>query len=257
MPTRGLFTFIGISLSLLLSSPLLAITAEEIVAKNVEARGGAAALASIKSLRRTGRFVIPGRNILVTVSELKQRPGRVRQEATYQGLTQIQVWDGAKGWQVQPFEGRKDAAWMSEDDAKPFRLAADLDGPFVNAKEKGHTLEYLGTEDVDGTLAHKLRVRLKWGGEVTVWIDPDTWMVIRDLQKTTARGAEQEVETDYGDYEKVGGVFLPMSEESGSRNSPPSSRGKSVYDKAEVSVSVTPDTFAFPPRIEAPSGERR
>jgi outer membrane lipoprotein-sorting protein len=257
MPSRRLFSFVGVAFSLSLSTSLLAITAEEVVARNVEARGGAAALASIKSLRRTGRFVIPGRNILVTVSEVKQRPGRVRQEATFQGLTQIQVWDGEKGWQVQPFEGRKEASWMSEDDAKPFRLAADLDGPWVNAKEKGHTLEYLGTEDVDGTLAHKLRVKLKWGGDVTVWIDPDTWMVIRDLQKTTARGAEQEVETDYGDYEKVGGVFLPMSEESGPRNSPPSSRGKSVYDKAEVSLSVAPDTFAFPPRIEAPSGERR
>ena len=110
---------------------------------------------------------------------------------------------------------------MSEDDAKPFRLAADLDGPWVDAKAKGHTLEYLGTEDVDGTLAHKLRVQLKWGGDLTVWIDPDTWMVIRDLQKAMVRGAEQEVETDYGDYEKVGGVYLPMSEESGPRNSPP------------------------------------
>src|SRR5512140_2297729 len=127
--------------------PGLAITAEEIVAKNVEARGGAAALASLRSLRRSGSFVLPGRSILVTLSDVRERPGRVRQEATYQGLTQIQAFDGEKGWQVQPFEGRKDAALMSEDDAKPFRLAADLDGPFVDATAKGHSVEYLGTED--------------------------------------------------------------------------------------------------------------
>src|ERR1017187_3067735 len=151
-----------------------AVTADEIVAKNVEARGGSAALASLKSLRRTGRFGLPGRSLLITQSEVRERPGRIRQEATYQGLTQIQAFDGEKGWQVQPFEGRKDPALMSEDDAKPFRIAADLDGTFVDAKAKGHTVEYLGTEDVDGTLAHKLRVRLKRGGEVTVWIDPDT-----------------------------------------------------------------------------------
>jgi hypothetical protein len=72
---------------------------------------------------------------------------------------------------------------------------------------------------VDGTFAHKLRVLLKSGGNVTVWIDPDTWMVIRDLQTLTVRGAEQQVETDYGDYEKAGGVYVPMSEESGPRNS--------------------------------------
>jgi hypothetical protein len=251
------YSFIGVFFSLSLSSPVLAITAEEIVAKNVEARGGTAALASLRSLRRTGRFVIPGRNLLITVSEVKERPGRIRQEATYQGLTQVQAFDGEKGWQIQPFEGRKEPSYMSEDDAKPFRLAADLDGPWVDAKAKGHVLEYLGTEDVDGTLAHKLRVRLKWGGDVTVWIDPDTWMVIRDLQRSVVRGAEQEVETDYGDYEKVGGLYLPMSEESGPRNSPPSSRGKSVYDKAEASGAVSPDAFAFPVKIAAPAGAGR
>lgn len=236
------------------SRNVAAVTADEIVAKNVEARGGAAALASLRSLRRTGRFVLPGRSILVTLSEVRERPGRIRQEATYQGLTQIQVWGGEKGWQVQPFEGRKEPSLMSEDDAKPFRIAADLDGPFVDAKTKGHSVEYLGAEDVDGTLAHKLRVRLKWGGDVTVWIDPDTWMVIRDLQKLTVRGSEQEVETDYGDYEKVGGVFVPMSEESGPRNSPPASRGKSIYEKAEANVAVARDAFAFPAKAAAPAG---
>jgi hypothetical protein len=242
---------------LLPAAPAPAITAEEIVAKNVEARGGPAALASLQSLRRTGAFVLPGRNLLITVNDVRMRPGRVRQETTYQGLTQIQAFDGEKGWQVQPFEGRKEPSFMSEDDTKPFRLAADLDGPWVDAKAKGHTLEYLGTEDVDGTFAHKLRVRLKWGGDVTVWIDPDTWMVIRDVQRTVVRGADQEVETDYGDYEKVGGVFIPMSEESGSRNSPPSSRGKSVYGKAEASVAFGPDVFAFPVKIQAPKDEKR
>ena len=233
-----------------------AVTAEEIVARNVEARGGAAALASLKSLRRTGRFMLPGRSLLVTLSEVRERPGRIRREATRQGLTQIQAFDGEKGWQVQPFEGRKEPSMMSEDDAKPFRLAADLDGAFVNSKAKGHTLEYLGTEDVDGTLAHKLRVRLKWGGDVTVWIDPDTWMVIRDLQTLTVRGAEQEIETDYGDYEKAGGVFVPMSEERGPRNSPPASREKSIYDKAEANIPVAASAFSFPANA-APAGAGR
>ncbi len=244
-------------MALCVPGTLAAITPEEIVAKNVEARGGTAALASLKSLRRKGRFVIPGRSILITVSEVNARPGRIRQESTYQGLTQIQAFDGEKGWQVQPFEGRKEPSMMSEDDAKPFRLAADLDGPFVDAKAKGHALEYLGTEDVDGTLAHKLRVKLKWGGDLTVWIDPDTWMVIRDLQKTMVRGAEQEVETDYGDYEKVGGVYVPMSEESGSRNSPPASRGKTIYEKAEANVSLRADAFSFPAPASAKAGAGR
>ena len=237
--------------------PAVAVTAEEIVAKNVEARGGAAALAALQSLRRSGRLVLPGRSTLITVSDLRERPGRVREEVTFQGLTQIRAFDGSKAWQVEPFQGRKDPAMMTDDDAKPMRLSADLDGAWVDAKAKGHTLEYLGTEEVDGTVAHKLRVRLKWGDQVTVWIDPDTWMIMRELRKTVVRGAEKETETDYGDYEKVGGVYVPMSEESGPRNSPSSSKTKAVWDEAEANVAVAADVFAFPDKAAAPAGAAR
>jgi hypothetical protein len=237
--------------------PMAAVTAEEIVAKNVEARGGAGALAALRSLHRSGRLVTPGRSILITIADVRERPGRIRQEKTFQGLTQVRAFDGSKAWQVQPFGGRKEPATMSEDDAKPLRLAADLDGAWVDSKAKGYSLEYLGTEDIDGTVAHKLRVRLKASDELTVWIDPDTWMVIRDLRKFVIRGVEQETETDYGDYEKVGGVYVPMREESGSRNSPASSKVKAIWDKAEANIAVAAGAFEPPPAPATSTGDER
>ena len=237
--------------------PAWAISADEIVANNVKARGGVAALAALHSLRRSGRLVEPGHPALILLSDLRERPGRIREELTFQGLTRIRAFDGSKAWQVMPFGGRKEPASMTDDDALPLRLAADLDGAWVEAKAKGHVLEYLGTEEVDGTVAHKLRVRLKWGGDVTVWIDPDTWMVMRDLRRTVVRGAEQETETDYGDYEKVGGVYIPMMEESGPRDSPSSRKTKSIWDKAEANVPVAADAFAVPGGPLAPVGEVR
>ena len=253
MRRSGLFPFVG--MVLFLSSPILAITAEEIVAKNVEARGGATALAALNNLKRTGRLIPPRSNTPLIVSELQARPGRVREEWTFQGLTQIEAFDGARGWRVQPFEGRKEPAVMSEDDVKALRIDADLEGPWVDATAKGHALEYLGTEDVEGTLAHKVRVRLKQSGEMTVWIDPDTWMVIRDRVTLTVRGAVRQTETDYGDYERAGGVFVPMSEESGRPGSPSVSRSKLTWEKAEANVSVAPDAFAMP--APASAGARR
>jgi len=229
-----------------LTAPAHAISAEEIVSRNVQARGGATALAGLKSLRRAGHLVQPGASQLITLTDLRERPGRVRVDVTFQGLTQIVAFDGTRAWQVQPFEGRKEAATMSDDEAKSLRLASDLDGAWVDAQAKGHTIEYLGTEEVDGTVAYKLRVHLKWGDDLTVWFDSDTWMVMRDLQRTVVRGAEQETETDYGDYEKVDGVFIPMSEESGPRNSPSSAKTKFVWEKAEGNVPPPGDAFSMP-----------
>jgi hypothetical protein len=231
----------------LAATPALAApTVEEIVAHNVEARGGAERLHALTVLKRTGRLVIPGMRLELKVTEWKTAAGEYRQDVTLQGLTAIQAYDGHDAWQVQPFEGRKDPSRMSADEAKGFALAADIEGPFVNSKAKGHTVEYLGSEDVDGTPAHKIRVRLKWGDESTYWIDPDTWMVIRELDRQTIRGAEQWQETDFGEYVKAGGVYVPMTEEQGAKGSEPAQRQKFVYDAAEANVALPAGQFAFP-----------
>jgi hypothetical protein len=223
-----------------------AVSADEIIANNVAARGGAEQLHALRSLERKGRLVVPGTSLVMTVRELRARPGEFRQEYTLQGLTQIAAWDGREGWRVQPFEGRKDAARMPADEANALKLAADLDGPLVDYRAKGHKVEYLGTEDIEGTPAHKLRVRLAWGDEVSYWIDPETWMVLRSRQLQFVRGAERVVDTDYGEYEKVGGVYVAMSEESGPKDSEPSRRRKVIFESAAANVDVGPDAFAFP-----------
>ncbi len=244
---------IAVIAAALLAAPLFAAaapatpSADDIIARNLEARGGAQRLKAISVLKRRGRIVIPGANLELTLTEWKTRGGAYRTDVTLQGLTAIQAYDGHEAWQVDPFEGRKDPARMSADEAKEFQLDADFEGPFVDYRAKGHAVEYLGLEDIDGTPAHKLRVRLKWGDEATYWIDPDTWMVIRELDRRTVRGAEQLVETDYGEYEQVAGVYVPMSEEQGTKDSDPARRQKAVFEAAEANVPVPPALFSFPP----------
>jgi hypothetical protein len=228
------------------SLPAAAITADEIIAKSVEARGGAAKLAALATLSRSGHLIIPGYNIELKVRELKARGGQYRQDVTLQGLTQVQATDGKQAWQVQPFQGRKDPALMSADEAKALALSSDIDFPFVDYKKKGHGVEYVGTEDIDGTPAHGLRVHLKWGDESTFWIDPDTWMVIRELDRQTIRGAEQLSETDYGEYEQVQGVWVPMTEEQGPKDSDSAHKQKVVYEKAEGNAVLPASEFTLP-----------
>ena len=222
------------------------LSAEEIVAHNVAARGGAVRLAALTSLERSGKLIVPGYNLQLTVREIKTRAGQYRQEVTLQGLMQVQAYDGEHAWQVQPFQGRKDPSLMSADEAKGLAQSADIDLPFVEAKRKGNGLENLGVEDIDGTPAYKLRVTLKSGNEATYWIDPDSWMVIRELDRQTVRGAEQVTETDFGEYEQVAGVYVPMSEQQGPKDSDAAQKQKIVYDKAVANVALPAAEFKFP-----------
>ena len=219
-------------------------TVDGLVAKNIEAKGGAEALRNLKSVTLKGRVLVNQGKLEFTYTQVKKRPGAVRAEFTLQGMTAVQAFDGTEGWKISPFGGRKDPEKMTPDDTKSLIEDSEIDGPLVDWKEKGSTVEYLGTEDVDGTQAHKLRVSRKNGDVNYVYLDPDAFLEIRIITQRTEQGAQVEVETDLGDYEKVGGVFLPFSLESGPKGG--TDKQKIILEKGEANVAVDDTQFRFP-----------
>jgi len=229
-------------------------TVDELVAKNIEAKVGATALHNLQTLRLTGKVLVQQGQIELAYVEIKKRPDEVRTEASLQGMTQIEAYDGKEGWKISPFQGRKDPERMSADDVKALVEDSEIDGPLVDWKAKGSTVEYLGTEDVEGTNAHKLKVVRKNGDVSFVYLDPDHFLEIRVVTQRTRHGAYEEVETDLGDYEKAGGVFVPTSIESGRKGAPDKQR--IIIDKVEANVPVDDTIFHFPGQISLPQPQR-
>ena len=229
---------------LLNAQELKQFTVDSLVAKNIEAKGGIEALRAVQSLQLKGKMLVNQGQIELTYTQTKKRPEQIRTEATLQGMTMVQAYDGTEGWKISPFGGRKDPEKMSADDAKSLIEDAEIDGPLVDWEAKGSTVEYLGPEDVDGTLAHKLKVVRKNGDVSYVYLDPDHFLEIRILTQRIEQGAQVEVETDLGEYEKIAGVFLPFSIESGPKGA--LDKQKIILDKAEANVQVNADEFKFP-----------
>lgn len=239
----------GLGLALLLAVTMVpaaaqALTASELVARNIEAKGGAAALKSVKALRREGRLVVNGGQFVLELLETKQRPNSIRTEVSMQGLSQVQAYDGKEGWRIDPFNGRKDPERMPADDVAEYAEDASIDGVLADAAAAGSPIEYLGTEDIDGTPAHKLKVTRKDGGLQYVYLDPDYFLEIRVESQRTVRGVKRTSVTDFGNYEKVGGVYWPLSIEAGIKgdNDP----AKFEYQVAVVNPEIAADYFSFP-----------
>jgi hypothetical protein len=229
-------------------------TVDELVAKNIEAKGGATALNSLRTLRSTGKLLIQGGQIELGYVQTQKRPDEVRTEASLQGMTQIEAYDGKDGWKVSPFFGRKDPERMAADDVKALVEDTEIDGPLADWKTKGSTVEYLGIEDVDGTPAHKLKV-VRTNGDVSfVYLDPDHFLEIRIVTQRVRHGAHEEIETDLGDYEKAGGVFIPTSIEVGRKGS--ADKQAVAVDKIEANVPVDDTIFHFPGQITVPQPQR-
>ena len=239
----------SLGLALLLAGTAAhALTAAELVAKNIDAKGGAAALQAVKSLRREGRLVVNGGQFVYELRETKQRPGSIRTEVSMQGLSRVQSYDGKEGWRIDPFGGRKDPEHMPADDVKKFAEDATIDGVLPDAVAAGNLIEYLGTEDVDGTPAHKLKITRKEGGVQYVYLDPDYFLEIRVESQRVVRGVKRTAVTDYGNYEKVGGVYWPLSIESGLKGE--GDPAKFEYKSAVVNPTIAPDYYSFPATVK-------
>jgi hypothetical protein len=218
-------------------------TADELVAKNLHAKGGLDKIKAIKTLRMKGRLNQGGFTAVVG-QELK-RPAMLRTTFTVQGMTAIQAYDGLTGWQISPFQGRKDPELLGEDDLRDLVEDADMDGPLVDYKEKGHTVEYLGHDTVDGDDVYRLKCTLKNGDIVYYYLDPDSSLEIRTERQQFIRGAVRERQSDLGSYKPVAGVMFPYSIESGPKNNP-SVRSKVTIESIEANVPIDDIAFKMP-----------
>jgi hypothetical protein len=245
MNSRGfLLLIVALSASYVaLAAPTPAL--DDLVAKNIRARGGIAALHAMRSLTLRGKLLVNDDQFELGFVQTVERPSNIRVEATIQGLTQVQAYNGTIGWQISPFQGRKDPERMSMDDIKSLtETVADFDGSLVDWQKKGNKLEYLGTEDVDGTQAHKIKLTRQNGDIEYVYLDPDHYLEIRLLSQRTEHGVTVETETDLGNYEKIQGVFVPFSVESGRKGS--SDRQKLIVNSAKVNAKTDDSLFILP-----------
>jgi outer membrane lipoprotein-sorting protein len=218
-------------------------TVDEVIAKHVAARGGMDKLKSVQTLRMNGRMTM-GPGIEAPVAVEVKRPQHMRMEMQFQGMTLIQAYDGKSGWMIMPFGGRTDPQPMSPDDVKDAEDMADIDGVLVDYKAKGHTVEMMGREKVEGTDAYKLKVNLKNGDVRYVFLEADSFMEIRNEGKRKIRGSEVEAEASFGDFKEVGGIIFPHSVEQNIKGNP--QKQSITFDKIDLNAPIDDSRFKMP-----------
>jgi hypothetical protein len=218
-------------------------TADSIIDRFIQTSGGMARIQAIQTLRRTGRFQGGGGFEAVVIQENK-RPSSVREEFSLQGMTGINAYDGKSGWKIEPWQGKRDPEALSEEELRQILEDADFDGPLINYQQKGNRVELVGTEQVEGTDAYKLKVTLANGDVSYYYMDTEYCVPIKIETQRMIRGAQQEFETSLGDYKQVAGVYLPHAYEMGRPGS--QDKARITYDKIEANVTLDDQRFARP-----------
>ena len=240
---------------LLVAAPSLMaedLTLDQILEKNIEARGGADAWESVKSAKIEGTMVMGGAMEMPVTMTFK-RPNMIHFQMEMQGQKIVQAYDGTSGWQVMPMMGNPDPQKMSDEESKNVRRQSDFEGPLYNYKEKGHQVELVGKEDVEGTEAYKIKITLKSGDVVHSYIDSEYFLEFKQVYEinNAQTGQDMTMNTLVGDYKEAGPILLAHSMEMVAEGAP---QGMSIiFNTVEVNVDVDDAFFTMPEAKEAPA----
>lgn len=228
----------------------LPVTADQIIANHIEARGGREAIARVHSVVFRGTYSEPGFETPRAVMAL-MRP--------YYKLV------GDPGDLSNDFrEGYDGSAWEFYGDpgivlrtvgaaAAAARHHADIDGPLVDYRSKGSTVTLVGMVSVDGRAAYCLRVRMQDGFEEDELVDAESWLLIasRKAAPIHAFGADVRSETRFSDFRAVGGVLYPFS-----IREVDLATGKQLnqmkYSSIEINTPIDVTAFSPPARVLSP-----
>jgi outer membrane lipoprotein-sorting protein len=209
------------------------LTAEQVIEKNVAARGGLQAWRAVQSLSMRGKMDAGGNDSTTRPTpgvrtggvQMPRRPAeqaqlpfrlelkrerKQRLEIDFHGQTAIQVFDGTHGWKVRPYLNRHEVEPFTADEIKAMQLQHELDGPLVDYAAKGTKAELEGTEKVEGKDTYRLKLTFRNGASQRVWIDANTFLETK-IDGTPRRldGKYHSVEIYYRDYRTVSGVKVP------------------------------------------------
>jgi len=247
--TKGLVLIAALTVTIALPAAAQP-TVDELIAKNLEAKGGKAAWEGVKSAHVEGTMSF-GPTEAPFVYEWKA-PNKVKIQFTVQGMTGIQAYDGESGWMVMPFMGKTEPEKMAPEDASQVEDQADFRGPLVDHEARGYKIEYAGEEDVQGTPAYKLKVTNKNDEVSYLYLDKEYYVEIQRVDERTVRGQDVESTASIGDYKEVDGVMVPFSTEISNSLAPEGQKQTMTFEKVELNVDIPDSEFEMPATAPAP-----
>lgn len=179
---------------------------EDVLNEYYEAKGGLEVIKSTQSLKIKGKMTMGPMEVPLEV--MIKRPNKVYTTFELQGMKGIQAFDGETGWAVMPFMGKPDPEKMADDQLKQVQDQADMDGPLVDYKDKGHTVELIGTSEIEGTPVIELKVTKKNGDVVEVFLDEEYKLEVMTRAQTNMMGQDVIAESYMSGYQEVGDTVM-------------------------------------------------
>jgi len=209
-------------------------TVDEIVGKYIDALGGKEKLSALKSVKLQGNMSIQGTDVSITTTKLHMKG--MRQDISVMGTENYQIVTPEKGTAFMPIQGMASPTDIPDEQLKAGQTQLDVQSVLLNYKEKGTTVELLGTEKVDGADNYKLKLTFKNGIVTTYFIGQTGYRLNKTVSKRNVNGEEMDFETTFSNYKQnADGYWFAYTSVN--------MQGEMSYDKIETNVAVDESIF--------------
>jgi outer membrane lipoprotein-sorting protein len=234
--TRRALSFLACAV-LVAGVQLTAQSIDDIVAKNLQAKGGAERVQAVQALKQTAHVTFQGMTGTITV--YAKRPNMVRQEIAVAGQTVVNAFDGTTAWSINPLSGSSEPMVVTGPQAEDIKMQSDFDSPLVNYKAKGYDLQMIGTETLNGREVYHLRLTGTNKRAQNLYIDAKTNLEAQIVGDSSMGPIENEL----SDYRDVSGVKMPFMMRTLSNGAV---LGQIAVDTFEVNPKIDDAIFKLP-----------
>ncbi len=206
----------------------------DLVKKHLDASGGKAAMAKIKTRVDKGKLLLPDMGMEATYISYSQPPNSLNiSDFSGMGIVKNGTTDGV-AWSINPFQGNTKTA-----DASPDEIF-----PFINLDLIAATAKTLGEEDLEGKSAYKVEFQMPTGDPITVFFDKESGLVAASDNKNSDGTVTRSTFTD---YKKVGDIQIPHSikQQGGPLTL------VIISESVELNAEIPAGTFDLPEEIKA------
>jgi outer membrane lipoprotein-sorting protein len=144
---------------------------------------------------------------------ITKRPNKAYMEVDIQGVKMVMAFDGKNGWAIQPWTGSQEPVDLLGPELRPMREMSDMDGSLWNYVDKGHQIELLGTEEMEGTKVYVLKVTRKDGDISHYYLDSEKYVMLKLIYSMVINGQETEMVFLMSNYQDVEGYIMPFKTE--------------------------------------------
>jgi hypothetical protein len=227
----GLFTA-----AIMFAGTIQAQTVDEVINKHIEAVGGKENWKKVNTMKMEASLSVQGMDIPINIYQVNNKS--FRQDFTAMNMTGYTILNNDSGWSFNPLQGQSKPEPLPADQLAAQKDQLDIQGEFVDYKEKGHKVELLGKEDIDGTEAIKVKLTRKSGSEAVFFFDPKTYYIIRAVSKMKINGQDIEQVSNLSNYTKLPeGIVIPFTMETSGAPAPV------IIKKIEVNPTLDPSLF--------------